>query len=175
MRFAFADPPYPGQAKRHYGETAREVNHRLLIRHLCDEYPDGWALSTSSCALQDVLPLCPPGVRVCAWVKPFCSWKPNNRVVYAWEPVIVWGGRQQGGRGVPSVRDYVSANITTRKGVHGAKPAAFCFWLFQVLGVGAGDEFDDLFPGSGAVGDALAAYRDYCDGLPFGAAGGVIK
>lgn len=41
MRVAYADPPYVGQSRKHYGGA--EVNHRLLIAHLCDEFPDGWS------------------------------------------------------------------------------------------------------------------------------------
>jgi hypothetical protein len=44
MKFAYADPPYPRQARKHYGaealadgRRALEVNHRLLIAHLCDD------------------------------------------------------------------------------------------------------------------------------------------
>ena len=176
MKFAYADPPYIGQATRHYGKDAREVNHPLLIRHLMDEYPDGWALSSSEPGMHVLIPILNSicgaeeiGVssryRVCAWVKPFCSWKPNQRVPYAWEPVFVYGGRQKGGRGIPSVRDYVSANITTQKGVHGAKPPAFWWWLFAVLGVEESDTIDDLFPGSCGGSRELAAYRQYQEGL----------
>lgn len=75
MRVAYADPPYPGQAYKHYrfdpsGIRAAEVYHPELIDRLCDEYPDGWALSTSSVALQYVLEMCPSDVRIAAWVKP---------------------------------------------------------------------------------------------------------
>jgi hypothetical protein len=160
MRFAFADPPYIGQARRHYGTAAREVNHRLLIAHLSADYPDGWALSCSSPSLAAILPLCPPAARVGAWVKPFASWKPSHRIQYAWEPVIFCGGRHpRGARGIPSVRDFVSANMTMQRGTHGAKPEEFCFWLFDVLGYQLEDSLDDLFPGSGAVTDALTRYE----------------
>jgi hypothetical protein len=90
---AYADPPYPGQAFKHYGnhpDYAGEVDHAALLEQLEDDYPDGWALSTSSPALRDVLPLCPADVRVMAWVKPFAAFKKNVRVAYAWEP----GNRQ---------------------------------------------------------------------------------
>ena len=40
----------------------------------------------------------------------------------------------------------------------GAKPAAVCRWIFTLLGAASGDTLDDLFPGSGAVGRAWAAY-----------------
>jgi hypothetical protein len=52
MRFAYADPPYPGQSKKHYGDHedyAGEVNHSDLVRHLREF--DGWVLHTSSPAL----------------------------------------------------------------------------------------------------------------------------
>jgi hypothetical protein len=42
--------------------------------------------------------------------------------------------------------------------VIGAKPAAVCRWIFTLLGAAPGDTLDDLFPGSGAVSRAWAAY-----------------
>ena len=160
MRFAYADPPYIGQARKHYAADPQcaEVDHRELIERLSIEYPDGWALSASSPSLQQILGYCPDDVRVMAWVKPFASFKPNVNPAYAWEPVIVRGGRKRG-RGVPTVRDWVSANITLRRGLSGAKPETFSFWLFEVLGMTAGDEFHDLFPGSGAVSQAWERWR----------------
>ena len=156
MRFAYADPPYVGQARRHYGMP--EVDHEALIERLVREYPDGWGLSCSSPSLRELLPMCPPDTRVMAWVKPFCIFKPNVNPAYAWEPVLVRGGRKRG-REKPTVRDWVSANITLRRGLSGVKPRAFCFWLFDVLGWQEGDELDDFYPGSGAVTEALAIYE----------------
>jgi hypothetical protein len=169
MRFAYADPPYPGQSKRLYGEHADyagEVDHESLIARLVSEYPDGWALSTGAKWLQDLLALCPPGVRVLAWAKtdapPF-----TVRVQYTWEPVIVMGGRPYEG-GPRTVRDSLVAPSTGAMGagvhrdgpghVMGRKPPRFCRWIFEVLGAGPGDELDDLFPGSGAVAREWAAY-----------------
>lgn len=156
MIFAFADPPYPGCA--HLYPEKREVDHAALVAQLVAEYPDGWALSTSSPALKSVLALCPATVRVMAWVKPFAVFKPNVGVAYAWEPVIVSGGRKRT-RQQPTVRDWVSANITLRRGLTGAKPDPFCYWLFEVFNVQDGDELHDLFPGTKAVTDALTAWR----------------
>lgn len=150
MRFAYADPPYLGQARRHYGPDAREVNHRVLLGTLVREFPDGWALSCSSPSLGTLLALCPPDVRVLAWVKPFCRFKPNVGVAYAWEPVIVRGGRRRT-RTQPTVRDWLAASATRRTGVVGAKPEAFCRWLLEVLNAQAGDELVDMFPGTGVV------------------------
>src|SRR5437016_2872910 len=107
MRFAYADPPYIGQAKRHYSADPRcaEVDHLALIGDLdCGDY-DGWALSASSPSLRLILPMCPNDVRVMAWVKPFASFKPNINPAYAWEPIIVRGGRKRT-RQQSTVRDW---------------------------------------------------------------------
>lgn len=146
---AYADPPYPGCASL-YPEKS-EVDHAELIARLVRDYPDGWALSTSSPALRAVLALCPPGVRVAAWVKPFASFKPNVNPGYCWEPVIFTGGRR-GDRTRPTVRDFHSENITLKKGLVGAKPPGFAAWIAQLLGLMPGDELHDLYPGTGAVG-----------------------
>jgi len=230
LRLAYADPPYPGLSRRYYGnhpDYAGEVDHAELIRRLVLEY-DGWALSTSARALPEVLALCPPGVRVAAWVKgerPTRSAGPLN----AWEPVIYSGGRLDPSRrssttGEPSRQpadatgraDQVSdasrhagttrrveqlddaspitavdascsaaahasppaaddasrgsarrvdvlvlsarARTTDPGRVIGAKPAGFCRWVFDLLGAQSGDEFVDVFPGSGGVARAWEVY-----------------
>ncbi len=152
MRFAYADPPYLGQARRHYKRD--EVDFSALIGRLAFDYPDGWALSASSPSLYEMLRLCPPDVRVMAWVKPFAIFKPNVGIAYAWEPVIVRGGRRRA-RTQPTVRDWVSVNITLKKGLVGAKPRLFCEWLLDVLNVQIGDTLDDLFPGTGIMTQAF--------------------
>lgn len=157
MRFAYADPPYIGQAHRYPEKT--EVDHRALIDRLVAEYPDGWALSASSPSLRELLPMYPPTVRVLAWVKPFAVFKPNVGVAYAWEPVIFHGGRKRT-RQQPTIRDWVSANITLRKGLVGAKPPAFCEWLLGVLNIQEGDVLDDLYPGTGAMTNARVAFGE---------------
>lgn len=229
LRLAYADPPYPGLSRRYYGQHpdyAGEVDHAALIRELSTY--DGWALSTSARALQDVLGMCPPGSRVAVWVRgerPTRSAGPLN----AWEPVIYFGGRrdasrftmagervaasssdasrQPGERVVEDLRDAspaparatrhagesrqvssVAASdasrpaaaqddasrgssrrvdvLTYRPGarrtdpdrVIGAKPAAFCRWMFDLLGAEPQDEFTDLFAGSGGV---MRAWRTF--------------
>lgn len=148
MKVAYADPPYIGQAHR-YPEK-QEVDHAELIARLEAEFPDGWALSLSSPTLKYILGLCPDDVRVMAWVKPFCVFKPNVGIAYAWEPVIFRGGRKRT-RQQPTVRDWVSANITLKKGLVGAKPEAFAYWLIDVFNLQPGDELVDVFPGTGIV------------------------
>jgi len=153
MKFAFADPPYPGCAHR-YPEK-QEVDHVQLIRQI--ETYDGWALSTASTTLQYVLDLCPKDVRIAAWVKPFCSFKPGVNPAYAWEPVI-WKSSRKRTREQPTVRDWVSSSITLQRGLVGAKPDPFCYWLFELLNIQPGDSLDDVFPGTRAVSRTFAQW-----------------
>lgn len=153
MRFAYADPPYIGQAQRHYG--APEVDHADLLRRLADY--DGWALSCSTPSLGYLLGIAPPDTRVGAWVKPFASFKPGVNPAHAWEPVLFRGARRRE-RHEPTVRDWVSANITLRRGLAGAKPREFCEWVIDLLGARPGiDTLDDLYPGTHAMSDTWAA------------------
>lgn len=157
MKFAYADPPYIGQAKKHYSHdpNCAEVDHEHLIERLVAEYPDGWALSCSSPSLKKILSYCPDDVRIGGWFKPFASFKRNVTIAYAWEPVVFRGGRPIPIT-EPTVRDWVESpavgeSITLRKGLAGAKPKAFCFWILDILNVEAGDTLDDLFPGTGIM------------------------
>jgi hypothetical protein len=126
---------------------------------LVTDYPDGWALSLSSPSLREILSMCPETIRVMAWVKPFCAYKANVNPAYAWEPVIVNGGRRRT-REQPTVRDWLAESITLRKGLHGAKPKEFCYWICDLLNVERGDIVDDLFPGTGIMGESVRLYRD---------------
>lgn len=158
MRIAYADPPYPGQAKKHYGPDAREVNHRLLISHL--ETFDGWALSTSVKGLPLVLPLCPKDVLVLSWEKTVAPPMGDNRI-YSWEPVIIHGGRKPETPTRMTLRaapPQFTFRETPEGHVTGEKPRSFCIWVFRNLGAQPGDELVDLFPGSGAVSEAWDAW-----------------
>lgn len=153
-RFAYADPPYLGLSSKYYRREptfAGEVDHVALIASLVAAGYAGWALSASARSLATLLPLCPPGARVCAWVKPHGANVHTNGIHNCWEPVIVVGGRQR----PPGVRDWLSA-LPARGGgkLPGRKPIAFCAWLFALLGMQPGDTLDDLFPGSGVVARA---------------------
>jgi hypothetical protein len=123
--------------------------HRSLIERLCSEY-DAWALSLSAPSLRVILPMCPEDCRVSPWVKPFAVFKPGVNPAYAWEPVI-WRSPRRRTRQQPTVRDWVSANITLKKGLTGAKPEQFAMWLFEILNLEPEDEFHDLFPGTGII------------------------
>lgn len=158
LRFAYADPPYPGTAARYYGDEpdyAGEVDHGALVASLTAAVSDGriagWALSTSAKALSDILPLCPPGARVAAWVKPIGVPSSTYGMHNTWEPVIVVGGRKRR----PGIRDWLSAQPARHGGtLPGRKPIAFCAWLFDLLGMVSGDTLYDLFPDTGIVGRA---------------------
>jgi hypothetical protein len=164
MRFAYADPPYPGQSAKHYAEHpdyAGEVDTAELLRRL-DTY-DGWVLHTASTTLAGVLmdadEVRVTGFRIMAWVKPFAAFKRNVSVAYAWEPVLVRPVRKPVVSGRIVMRDWLAESITLQRGLTGAKPEAVCRWLFEVAGLEPDDELDDLFPGSGAVTRAWEAWR----------------
>lgn len=161
-RFAYADPPYIGQAKRLYGghkDYGGEVDHAELIERLSSEF-DCWALSASVKSLRELIPLCPTSILVLSWIKPIAPPMGDNRH-YSWEPVITWGTRRPAG----PTRMHVVASppqFTFRERppehVIGEKPPEFCRWLFQACGLTPDDEMVDLFPGSGAVGRAWESY-----------------
>jgi hypothetical protein len=146
VKFAYADPPYLGQGVKHYGDRHADAAdcdtvewHAALVQRLCDEFPDGWALSLHTPSLKTMLNLCPDDVRVGAWVKPFAAFKKNVTRAYAWEPVILRGGRPIPTT-QPTVRDWVSEPIAMLRGFPGAKPAAVCWWIFDWLNLQPEDD-----------------------------------
>lgn len=77
-----------------------------------------WALSTSADALQDVLPLCPAGVRVAAWHRGERPHRGAQGPLSAWEPVIYFGGR-------PDLAPYLSRaaeSDASRADLHDTSP-----------------------------------------------------
>jgi hypothetical protein len=162
MKFAYADPPYLGNGKRRYApfhENAGEYDdvqaHLDLLARLVDEYPDGWALSCNPKDLRWVLPALPDTVRVCAWTKTFHQIRVNVSVQYAWEPVVLGGGRDMRHRR-PMTRDWMACPIAMRKGLPGAKPAAFYNWVLDMIGWEEGDVIDDLFPGTNGLAEVIS-------------------
>lgn len=171
MWFGYADPPYPGLARRYY-KTA-EVDHHELVKRLVADYPDGWALSTSSKAMLDVgeiivrklrrvriRPVRP--LRTLVWIKgphPGDAWHSRD----AYEVVFVYGGRPHRLSKREQLDNVLLMSTNARQPTHpgalvGMKPAGFCEWLFRQLGAMRGDTLDDLFPGSGAVTRAWKMY-----------------
>jgi len=154
MRLAYADPPYPGRARlyRDQPEYAGEVDLASLLQEL-DTY-DGWALSTSADALPTVLSLCVARgrtVRVAAW---FRGQRNHNSLYPAstWEPVIFAGGRHVAPAAHSDALIYTARPRTTDpRQLLGSKPAAFCYWMFDLLGARPPDTVADLYPGTGIV------------------------
>ncbi len=180
MRLAYADPVYLG-CSRLYPEHAEShvwddpETHRALVARLVDEFPDGWAMSLSSPSLRIILPMCPPDVRVAAWVKTFCAFKRGVRPAYAWEPVIYRGGHNppweshlppEKGGVQTTPKDFLAEPITLKKGLTGAKPERFCEWVLVLLNHKPTDELVDLYPGTGVMG-MVVERRSMA--LPFGA------
>jgi hypothetical protein len=156
MKFAYADPPYHGCGKLydHLHDEARKWDdkqtHLDLVQELLDTYADGWALSCNPRDLQWILPNCPDNIRVCAWVKTYHQVRPLVSVQYAWEPVILYGGRKIKNR-KPWVRDWTTGAVTKQTGTPGAKPHYFNAWILLLLGYQDGDTLHDVFPGSGGM------------------------
>lgn len=158
MHFAYADPPYPGKAD--YYPEKQEVDHPSLLDRLVKEYADGWALSTSARSLRDILLLCPPHVRVCAWLRRARNGR-SRRALTSWEPLIVCGGRPLPTDRACGLKDALIARGRYRAfpgAMVGMKPPAFAEWMFRQLGASRGDLLDDLFPGSGAIRLAWTRY-----------------
>lgn len=158
MKFAYADPPYLGMGKKMYGKLHSEAavwdkveNQQNLVRNLIIDYPDGWAMSCNPKDLQFLL--IDPNIRVCAWTKTFHQIR-KTTVQYAWEAVLLYGGRVDGAR-KPMVRDWISGVIAMRKGLQGAKPDYFNDWILQLLNYQLGDELVDLFPGTNGMAEAI--------------------
>lgn len=156
--------------------------HARLIKWLTVIYPDGWAMSASVPSLRTLLPMCPEDVRIASWVKSFSAFKKGVRPAYAWEPVIFRGGRNPGsghphappekGGKQNTPKDFhltetdgmepwevIVCPITLRKGLTGAKPAAFCDWVIDLLNArpDLGDRVADVFTGTGIFGERWSA------------------
>ena len=166
MRFAYADPPYHKQGKRHYGKHHDAAHiwdsqkaHIDLVERLVDEYPDGWALSCNPADLRWLLDATPPHpkTRVCVYAKTFHQIRSNVSVQYAWEPVILCGGRPITAPRKPMIRDWHPiAAIPKTRGLIGAKPVKFCEWVLDLLNFDpTQDELDDMFPGTGVMSEVV--------------------
>lgn len=163
-RLAVADPPYPGKAHLYRGhpDFGGEVDHVALLHRLAAY--DGWALATSADALPAVLHACVAlalPVRVASWHRghrPGRSTEPLG----GWEPVIYVPARAHEARDdqpVDTLHHVARPRRADPARVIGAKPAAWCGWVFSLVQARPMDQLDDLFPGSGGVS---RAWRDWC-------------
>jgi hypothetical protein len=104
-------------------------------------------------------------------VKSFSTFKKGVRPAYAWEPIIFRGGRNpsngfkhappEKGGAQNTPKDFfiespaLKEPITLRKGLTGAKPAAVCKFILDLLNFQEGDEMVDLFVGTGIMGHVV--------------------
>ena len=154
-----------GQAKRHY--ACEEIDHASLIAQSMKDFPDGWVLAASSPSLRIILRMCPPDVRIAAWVKPFCAFSA------ACGQLIMGASSLRGGRNpsngfrrdsaaewkAGNAKDFIAEPITLRKRLVGAKPQKVCRWILELLNAKPGDEIIDLFPGTGIMGTVAREVR----------------
>lgn len=179
LRFAYADPPYPGLARRLY--RCAEVDHRELIERLFNEHPDGWALSTHASSLIEVGAMVRElaiadevadveQLRVSIWNRGSRSGIASRRARNAWEPLIVYGGRPLELATDETLDDVLTCSPrATPSSIPGAvigmKSPAFAEWMFRQLGALRGDTMIDMFPGSGVVSRAWSLYSRSPDSL----------
>lgn len=172
MRFAYADPPYLsccGLYGHHHGDDDRcwddPETHRALIERLQTAFPDGWGAvglqsftgyhlahvptrsqnSRLGEAVLRVQTRCQTGLCLGAG---HLRRGPQPIQGYRHAPPEK-GGKQT------TPKDFLAESITLKKGLTGAKPAAFCRWVLDLLNVQAGDELIDLYPGTGIMGEIL--------------------
>jgi hypothetical protein len=153
-KVCYADPPYAGQSKKHYG--GKEIDFADLVNKL-KEY-DAWALSVHVNQLKDLLPICPAKTRIAVWCKPYATFKKGVNPTYAWEPVLFYSTHRSLKQ--KFVHDFLVCSPVMKAAIVGQKPIEFCFWLFEMLNLKPSDEFTDMFPGSGAV---QIAHKYWCD------------
>lgn len=138
--------------------------HRQLLEQLVEEY-DGWAIATSPDGLGAYHPL-PVSARVLSWVKTRAI-PGGHRLHSQWEPVIVMPPE---GRRSRWAGDRVADVLVTPtpQGFAGAKPVEWTHWVLDALGYDpTEDTVVDLFPGSGAITQALADLRKGESGVCF--------
>lgn len=161
LTIAYADPPYMGQCGS-YGHFHNDggpmpwdgecwddstTQERLLV--WLKDNCDGWAFS---CNPTDLERFSRYG-RVGAWTKTWHQIRPTT-VQFAWEPVIFRLSRSDNTRN-PMVRDWLSCPTARETGQRGAKPDLFNDWILDLTVYEPGDDFTDLFPGSGGMQRAL--------------------
>lgn len=174
MKLAIADPPYLGRAARWYGggggrgygageadyhpdasEWDDPARHEALVRQLDYAY-DGWAIAASPATFALYMQV-RPDARVLIWHRENAQ-PSGSRIKGEWEPVLVHVPESRRGRGAGLiVPDVLRCGIQNRTSFAGAKPQRWTRWVLDVLGHDPDtDTVDDLFPGSGAVGHAVA-------------------
>ena len=180
-KFAIADPPYYGRARRWYGSGGCGVGHGIgqadnhpeahiwdepeahleMLANLKANY-DGFAIATSVMGLNVYLREIDlkqgSGYRMAIWHKPISS-PSGSRIRNAYEPVLIYVPKDRRGyKSHARIDDIRSINIEPI-GFIGAKPKAWVWWVLDLMGVNKNEQVDDLFYGSGAVTKAVEEWR----------------
>lgn len=180
-KFAIADPPYFGRAKRWYGEGGcgnghgkgqadnhpeahiwdEPEAHLKMLDDLMANY-DGFAIATSVMGLNVYLQKADlrqgSGFRLAIWHKP-TSAPSGSRLRNVYEPVLIYipedrRGYAKGKR----IDDLRTINIKPN-GFIGSKPSEWVHWVLDLMGAEKDDQIDDLFHGSGAVTKAINEWK----------------
>lgn len=133
------------------------ATHRRLAERLMSSF-DGWAIACPPDAVAaGVYAPLPYGTRVMVWHR--TNALPSRSLIGTrWEAVLVCPPAARVGlpAGRRQVHDVLSCSAPGA-GFAGAKPQAWTRWVLDALGYDPEtDTVDDLFPGSGAVGRAVA-------------------
>lgn len=174
MRLAIADPPYLGRGARWYGggrghfdkrrnsdnhpdasDWDQPAKHVELVESLIRDY-DGWVIAGAPDSLAVYLPVCPPDVRVMVWHRANAI-PSGSRVASTWEFVLAKIPDERKGRQVGlGTSDVLIAGVNSSSGFVGSKPHVWTRWVLDVLAFDPSvDSVVDLFPGSGAVANAM--------------------
>lgn len=134
---------------REWDDPAR---HRALLEQLHDEF-DGWAIATAPDGLEAYAPI-PVNARTMVWFRPNAI-PGGHRLRSMWEPVIIHVPEGRWNRLGGQVPDLLEARVP-ENGFPGEKPPAWTRWVLDALGYDPDtDTVTDLFPGSGAITNAI--------------------
>ena len=180
-KFAIADPPYYGRAKRWYGVGGCGAGHG---KRQADQHPeahiwdkpeahlnmlkdlqlhyDGFAIATSVMGLNVYLKEIDltqgSGYRICIWHKPISA-PSGSRIRNVYEPVIIYiPSDRRGYKSYVRMDDLKTINIK-KNGFVGSKPKEWVWWVLDLMGADKEDQIDDLFFGSGAVTQAINEWK----------------
>lgn len=156
-RIGIFDPPYVGKAWLYedHPDYAGEVDHAQLIDELRSF--DGWALFADGAEQGVVARLFPSDLsfRTAIWVRGARGVR-SRFPQKSFETIFYWPARivPEDRRAQDSLVHFHHPRHTDPDFVIGAKPAAVCEWVFNLLSARVGDTLEDRFPGSGSFSRA---------------------
>jgi hypothetical protein len=126
---------------------------------LADGY-DGWAIAGTADSGPQLLQVAPVGTRMAVWVRSNAM-PAGARVINTYETVVFFVPPQRRNRVKgKSARDALVAPVRAR-GFLGSKPSEWTDWVLELLGYDPStDQVVDVFPGSGAVSNAVNEQKE---------------